>query len=116
MVFSKPVIKCNNKDDPLIDLMQKLKPSSEFNNSWENSDPFDHLLTSIDGHLIDRIGYVSPLTFLTAVPKGLRIASLNVRSLMKNESKVIDFLEHTNLHVLALQEIWTSDGRLMKFG
>ena len=118
MILSKLSIKKDDENaDSTLELLQSLKKVSQshFNSVWDPSDSLEHILDNIENRLITYLGYVSPLTFTSDTPEGLSIAALNVRSLQKNESKVISFLEYTNLNVLALQEVWTSDGNIPNY-
>ena len=60
---------------------------------------------------------VSNLTYVNYIPvqklgdlqPGFSMASLNVRSMLKNGNKVDDYIKQTDIDILAVQETWESN-------
>ena len=116
MIFSKPQINEYNN-------IPALRPfdfgaANSRANPHSQGDPchlIDNLIQHVDDYQQTQLGYISPPDFANIGIQGLKIAALNVRSLLANGNKVTQFLETTGLDILALQEIWTTDGQIPNF-
>ena len=116
MIFSKPQINEYNNIPALCPF--DFGAANSRANPHSQGDPchlIDNLIQHVDDYQQTQLGYISPPDFANIGIQGLKIAALNVRSLLANGNKVTQFLETTGLDILALQEIWTTDGQIPNF-
>ena len=106
-MFSKP--KATKNDCIITDLIQKTTQ----NKNTECTDDHDEQPFSIDSN-VEYVNY-KPVTKLSEITKGFSIGSLNVRSMLKNANKVKEFLQISNIDVLAVQETWHSDSQFENY-
>ena len=104
MIQSK--FQCTNESQDVWEtcIINALKvKANKANEANVNNDDIDSVYSNIK-----YVNYV-PTQSLSTLQKGFSIASLNVRSMLKNGMKVQEFLAQTEIDVLAVQETWSSE-------
>ena len=101
-------LKCvkNHNDD--LDRFQKLFRSKAWNEIKDSEDS-GFTCSNIDYKNYVHVQEVSDLA------TGLSVGTLNVRSMLKNENKVKDFLQVSNFDVVAVQETWQSESKFSDY-